>query len=156
MTLRFEVFGRCAPQGSKRYVGGSKAQGGRFIEASKYLPAWRKIVTEAAIYLIYEQNWQMVEMPVSLKVDFYLERPSTIPFSKRPCPIKAPDLDKLVRAVCDSLTDAKAWTDDALVVELVASKKYADQRKPGAEISISTIDFDGPKPEDNELSTISG
>jgi len=142
MTLRFEVFGRCAPQGSKRYVGGNKAQGGRFIEASKYLPAWRKVVTETAIDQIYEQNWQMVETPICLQVTFYLERPSTVSFTKRPLPIKAPDLDKLVRAVCDSLTDARVWIDDALVVKLVASKKYADGRQPGAKIEVTVVEDD--------------
>ena len=46
--FEFFVPGRVAPQGSKRYVGGNKASGGRFIEASKYLPAWRKAVTTVA------------------------------------------------------------------------------------------------------------
>ncbi len=139
MNLSFEVFGRPAPQGSKRYVGGNRAQGGRFIEASKYLPAWRREVTTAARKSVLNKTWKQVSEPVTLEVVFYLERPKTIPATQRPWPIKPPDLDKLVRGVCDGLTDAQVWTDDDLVVKIIASKRYADTREPGALITITSI-----------------
>jgi crossover junction endodeoxyribonuclease RusA len=134
VNLTFEVYGRPAPQGSKRHVGG-----GRFIEASKYLPAWRKEITTAAVKIMQDQGWETIAYPVHLEVVFYLERPTTIPKQKRPWPIKPPDLDKLVRGVCDGLTDAGVWTDDDLVVKLTASKEYADTREPGACITIKPI-----------------
>ena len=120
MSLTFDVYGRPAPQGSKRYIGGSAKQGGRFIEASKYLPAWRKEITTAALAIMQDEDWQTVADPVSLEVVFYLERPATIPQHKRPWPIKPPDLDKLVRGVCDGLTDAGVWEDDDQVVRVTA------------------------------------
>lgn len=129
--LTFFVPGRCAPQGSKRSVGR-----GRFVEASKYLPAWRKAITEFAIYAATEQSWDTIEGPVELQVTFYLERPATIPKSKRPFPTVPPDVDKLCRAVGDGLTDACVWGDDSQVVSLVASKQYADTQQPGALITI--------------------
>ena len=130
-SLNISVLGRPSPQGSKRHVGG-----GRFIEASKYLPAWRKEITTAAVKIMQDEGWETIADPVHLEVVFYLERPATIPQEKRPWPIKPPDLDKLVRGVCDGLTDAAVWTDDDLVVKLTASKQYADTREPGASITI--------------------
>lgn len=133
--LNFFVPGRPAPQGSKKSVGR-----GRFIEASKYLPAWRHAVTEFAIYAATEHGWDTIHGPVTLEVVFYLERPSTIKVNKRPHPIVPPDVDKLVRAVSDALSDAGVWGDDSQVVKLVAFKRYADNHEQGAFVSVSTLD----------------
>lgn len=133
--LNFFVPGRPSPQGSKKSVGG-----GRFIEASKYLPAWRKAVTEFAIYAATENAWEPLEGPVTLEVVFYIERPSTITRNKRPHPIVPPDIDKLVRGVSDALSDAGVWGDDSQVVKLVAFKRYADNHEQGAFVSVSTLD----------------
>ena len=138
MSLTFDVYGRPAPQGSKRYVGGNRAQGGRFIEASKYLPAWRKAVTSTAVAIMEDEGWATCTDPVTLEVIFYLERPATIPQSKRPWPIKPPDLDKLVRSL-DSLTDAGVWDDDGQMVHVIAWKCYADTREPGATVKVTPI-----------------
>jgi Holliday junction resolvase RusA-like endonuclease len=137
-ALGFDVFGRPAPQGSKRYIGGSAKQGGRFIEASKYLPAWRKAVMEAALQAIDLQGWVKASGPVEVEVTFFLERPATVTQAKRPWPIKPPDLDKLVRSL-DSLTDAGVWDDDGQMVKLIARKCYADTRAPGAHIKVSVL-----------------
>lgn len=133
--LNFFVPGRPAPQGSKKSVGR-----GRFVEASKYLPAWRKAVTEFAIYAATEHGWDTIEGPVTLEVVFYLERPATIKINKRPHPIVPPDIDKLVRGVSDALSDAGVWGDDSQVVKLVAFKRYADNHEQGAFVSVSTLD----------------
>ena len=133
--LNFFVPGRPAPQGSKKSVGR-----GRFVEASKYLPAWRKAVTEFAIYAATEHSWEPLHGPVTLEVVFYIERPSTINVNKRPHPVVPPDIDKLVRGVSDALSDAGVWGDDAQVVKLVAFKRYADNHEQGAFVSVSTLD----------------
>jgi len=134
-VLNFFVPGRPAPQGSKKSVGR-----GRFIGAPEYLPAWRHAVTELAIYAATEHGWDVIDGPVSLEVVFYLERPSTIKVNKRPHPIVPPDVDKLVRAVSDALSDAGVWHDDSQVVKLVAFKRYADNHEQGAFVSVSTLD----------------
>ena len=139
MSLTFDVYGRPAPQGSKRYVGGNRAQGGRFIEASKYLPAWRKAVTSTAVAIMEDEGWETCTDPVTLEVIFYLERPATISREKRPWPIKPPDLDKLIRSVADSCSDAGVWGDDDQVVHVIAWKCYADTREPGATVVITPI-----------------
>jgi len=129
VSLTFDVYGRPAPQGSKRYIGGSAKQGGRFIEASKYLPAWRKAVTSTAVAIMADEGWETVTDPVTLEVIF----------EKRPWPTKPPDLDKLVRGVADGLTDAGVWADDDQVVHVIAWKVYADTRDPGATVTITPI-----------------
>jgi Holliday junction resolvase RusA-like endonuclease len=137
-ALEFDVAGRPAPQGSKRYIGGSAKQGGRFIEASKYLPAWRKALMEAALQAMDDQDWVRTSGPVEVEVTFFLERPATISREKRPWPIKPPDLDKLVRSL-DSLTDAGVWDDDGQIVQLTAWKCYADTREPGAHVKVRSM-----------------
>ena len=138
--LSFFVPGRPSPQGSKKSVGG-----GRFIEASKYLPAWRKAVTEYAIYAATEHAWETLDGPVTLEVVFYMERPATIKITKRPHPVVPPDVDKLVRGVSDALSDAGVWGDDSQVVKLVAFKRYADGCDTGAFISVATFDEKTPE-----------
>jgi Holliday junction resolvase RusA-like endonuclease len=49
-----------------------------------------------------------------------------------------PDVDKLIRAVLDALTDAGVFRDDSRVVQVSATKIYAD--KPGALIFWDTLD----------------
>jgi Holliday junction resolvase RusA-like endonuclease len=75
--------------------------------------------------------------PVSLRCDFVMKRPTSTP-KTRPTPpaTKKPDLDKLVRAVCDSLTGT-VYADDSLVVEMVSTKRIAeDGEQPGVRISV--------------------
>jgi len=109
------------------------------VEASKYLPAWRKAVTSAAIASVEDASWDTPAGPVELTVSFYLERPTSIKQAKRPLPIKPPDLDKLVRAICDGLSDARVWEDDAQVVKLIAFKEYSDTREPGCAIQVTVM-----------------
>lgn len=130
--LLFWVQGRPAPQGSKSYKGNQ-----RFVEASKYLPAWRQAIIGAI-----RQEFARTEdisrfvAPVRLSVTFYIDRPKN---PKWPYPATTPDIDKLVRGVCDSITLANAWVDDCLVVELEAFELWSGADTypvPGAKIEI--------------------
>ena len=120
----FMVDGTPAPQGSKRHVGN-----GRLIESSKKLKPWRDAVKAAAADEI--GSALPIQEPVELKVTFYFLRPKTV---KRSVPSVRPDLDKLVRALLDGLTDGRMFNDDALVVSLTASKQYAEFE--GADITV--------------------
>lgn len=134
MELFFEVYGIPAPQGSKKSVGN-----GRFIEASKKLPAWRKRVKEAAEEAVADQGWSALSGPAELSVVFFLPRPKSITASKRVLPTVPPDIDKLIRAVSDSCSDALVWEDDSLVCKVSAYKIYDDQREPGAMITVKSL-----------------
>jgi len=49
-------------------------------------------------------------------------------------------VDKLCRAIGDSLSDAGIWDDDSQIVKLVAFKRYADDHDTGAFISVGEYD----------------
>ena len=70
---------------------------------------------------------------VRVDLEFYHTRPASV---KRKHKITAGDLDKLTRAALDSLTDSKIITDDSRVVELRATKKYADDNPEGVVIRV--------------------
>jgi crossover junction endodeoxyribonuclease RusA len=115
---------------------------GRVIEASKKLKPWREAIAKVVEDKLPTDH-QMILGPVSVEINFYLPRPPSV---KRPAPIVPPDIDKLCRAVLDGLGqglngksgDGRLWADDSLVIELVARKFYADSRKPGADIKVTT------------------
>jgi len=132
-AIKFRVYGRPAPQGSKKSIGNN-----RFVEASKYLPAWRKAVTQAAKEVISE-SFVPIQGAVKLKVQFYLERPKSVSIKNRPHPIVPPDVSKLIRAVEDAITDAGLWEDDSQVCYVESSKFYADDEEPGALIYITNL-----------------
>jgi crossover junction endodeoxyribonuclease RusA len=133
MEITFDVIGRPSPQGSKKSIGNN-----RFVESSKFLPAWRKAVRVAAEEAVIASMWARVSGPVELEVMFYLDRPSSISKTQRPQPTVAPDLDKLVRGVGDALTGV-VYDDDSQVIRCLAWKVYADTRVPGAFIRVNEL-----------------
>jgi len=60
--------------------------------------------------------------PVSVVIDIRVKKPKT---SKLHAP--KPDVDNYAKGVLDAMTDAGLWTDDALVVDLVVSKGWAEE-----------------------------
>jgi crossover junction endodeoxyribonuclease RusA len=135
MEFSARIFGRPAAQGSKRHVGN-----GRFIEASRFLPEWRQTVSSGATEVARLCEWVTLDGPVEAHLVFYIGRPASVKAEERPYPIKPPDLDKLSRAVCDSLTDAGIWEDDGQVVKLVCEKVYVDPADSGVSIIVRKLD----------------
>lgn len=145
MRLSFTVPGIAAGQGSKRSVGG-----GVMVESSRALPAWRDHVTQLARVAIDGlEGFPIAGQAVNLDLTFRFPRPKSHYRSGRhagelklDCPVwvtKAPDADKIARAVGDSLTAAGVWRDDALVATLHVRKVYADARGPGVDITVQTL-----------------
>jgi Holliday junction resolvase RusA-like endonuclease len=125
-SFSFTVFGvDPAPQGSKKYVGTRRTAAGAniplIVEASPKLPAWRKAVDEAVRQAMHNSgDFSKFEGAVKVEAVFYLTRKPSV---KRELPTVPPDVDKLTRALLDACK--AVWTDDALVVRLEVSKKYA-------------------------------
>jgi crossover junction endodeoxyribonuclease RusA len=133
VELSFDVLGRPAPQGSKKSIGNN-----RFVEASKFLPAWRNAVKIAAEQAVIVNGWARVSGPVEVEIMFYLERPSSISRTKRPYPIVPPDSDKLARGCLDPMTGL-VYDDDSQVIRLLVWKTYADTREPGAFVRVAEL-----------------
>jgi crossover junction endodeoxyribonuclease RusA len=127
MITKFAVFGVPAPQGSKRHVGN-----GRMIEASKYLPAWRKAI-ELECQSLFEEP---MDGALEVELWFYLPRPSSV---SRMYPTVIPDTDKLCRAVLDGLTKGEAIVDDSRVIDLHAYKRYSVDGWTGVQVQITEI-----------------
>lgn len=128
-SLTFDVLGRPAPQGSRRYVGH-----GVTIDASKRLKPWRSAVVEAAMNAMHAAGvdvWPL-DGPVRVYVTFRALKPRSAPKRRWTAPTTrtSGDLDKLVRACLDGLTDAGVWRDDSQVVALMAYKIYPDPADP--------------------------
>lgn len=127
--ISFRVYGQPSPQGSKRYVGN-----GRMIESSKKLPAWRKAVTDAARQVAPKQP---LDCPVSVQAVFWLPKPQKPRFNAPAT--QQGDLDKLCRAVGDSIEAAGVLKNDARITTWHATKHYATPTNPpGAHITITT------------------
>jgi Holliday junction resolvase RusA-like endonuclease len=134
----FQLFieGEPRPQGSKTPV----QRGGKIIliEAQKQLPAWREHMTQM-LKLKQLEHETPFTTAVNVALTFWLPRPKSV---KRQYATSTYDLDKLTRAVLDSVTKAGIWRDDSDVVDLTARKTYADMHAPGVLISITPFDND--------------
>jgi crossover junction endodeoxyribonuclease RusA len=91
------------------------------------LAAWRADIASAAKLA----GCTPILDPIAITMRFRVKRPKSV---KRDYPTVAPDLDKYIRGVNDGLTGV-AFADDSQVVQITASKEYADT--PGVDIEIS-------------------
>lgn len=124
------ILGVPIPQGSKSLFRG------RMVDANPKLKRWRKTVTLEATRAYAGR--MPLEGPVCVCATFSLPRPATVPPKRRPWPCVKPDVDKLLRALLDGLTDAGIWGDDGQVVRVVACKVYArTPMEAGCSVEIS-------------------
>lgn len=128
VDLTIEVHGEPASQGSHSVINGRIVQ----VNSAKH-KRWRNAVAFAALDLV-TAGWDLLDEPIELSIIFYLSRPKT---ATREYPSVMPDLDKLIRAVGDSLSGV-VYVDDSRIVRISATKVYADQRGPGALIRVNT------------------
>ena len=134
-----------APQGSKRYVGGNRASGGRFIEASKKLEPFRQAIGQAVIeHMAKTDDPTPFTEPVEVTATFVLPKPKTV---KRAWPSVMPDLDKLQRALGDSISLEKycggqrLLKDDALIVTWHAQKVYGPPDEIGVYFTVKEAEL---------------
>ena len=129
--VSLSVTGNPASQGSHAIMYGRIVQ----VNSSKH-KSWRKAIVQEAIATLPD-DWQPIDEPCELIVNFYMPKPASV---KRSLPTVSPDLDKLIRAVGDSLTDSGIVIDDSRIVRISARKLYAEGIEPGATILVKTLD----------------
>jgi crossover junction endodeoxyribonuclease RusA len=127
--ITIDVSGEPASQGSHSVIHGRIVQ----VNSAKH-KRWRNAVAFAALDLITD-GWELLDEPLELSVIFYLPRPKT---ATRAFPAVTPDVDKLLRAVFDSLSGV-IYLDDSRIIRATAQKLYADDRGPGALIRVNTL-----------------
>ena len=113
-------------------------RGGRItlVEASKNLKPWRDTIAAVAVQTAMSTGWKILdkETPIDVLICFTLPKPKTV---KRDLPTVKPDLDKLVRAALDAITQSKMiWNDDAQVCRIVTEKHYSENPSTWIEVSI--------------------
>jgi crossover junction endodeoxyribonuclease RusA len=112
------VPGTPQPQGSKNaYKRGSRCV---IVETNKQLPKWRKLVTERLEAA--NSACEPLQGAVSLTVTFLMPQAKS---NKKGLPYQKPDLDKLIRAIGDSATDAGCVSDDSQICQITANKVWA-------------------------------
>lgn len=131
-VVRFHQLGLPVPQGAIRHLG--KGRPSVHANAATLKP-WRAQVQEGAEQAI--AAWKVLRTeptpplpgPVGLGVYFTMKKPVSAPKKKTTYPISRPDVDKLIRAVMDSLCAAGMYRDDSQVVWLETKKVF-----PGEDI----------------------
>ena len=127
-SVRFIVYSRAAPKGSKRHLGN-----GILVESSKRVKPFRTDVRFVADEAI-SPDWDLGG-DFHLDVLFMFRRPASHLTSKGNLTKSAPlypigrnigDTDKLIRSVCDALTGV-AYYDDSQVVDVTARKRFSDR-----------------------------
>jgi Holliday junction resolvase RusA-like endonuclease len=129
--VSLSVVGDPASQGSHAIMQGRIVQ----VNSKKH-KAWRSAITQEALATL-PPDWEPIDEPCELIVIFFMPKPASV---KRSLPSVSPDLDKLIRAVGDSLTDSGVVTDDSRIVRISARKVYAQGIEPGASIVVKTLD----------------
>jgi Holliday junction resolvase RusA-like endonuclease len=128
--VSLSVVGDPASQGSHAIMQGRIVQ----VNSKKH-KAWRNAITQTALATL-PADWVPIDEPCELIVNFYMPKPASV---KRSLPTVSPDLDKLIRAVGDSLTDSGVVVDDSRIVRISARKLYAIGIEPGATIEVKTL-----------------
>lgn len=136
--IQFFVPGIPRPQGSKRHVGK-----GVMVESSKELAPWRQAIAYAALKETGELRFSGA---CYLQACFWMPRPQAhfgtgknAGRLKKSAPIYCstrPDLDKLLRALCDALAQSGVLGSDALVAKIWAEKVYGN---PGVLVNLQTL-----------------
>lgn len=131
-SFTFTVLGKPAPQGSKRHVGK-----GVMVESSKRCMPWRQLVKKTAKRLLPVGWHANMDAAISVSLVFVFARPNDQFINNRPgigrlkpdapryCTKRIGDIDKLCRAVLDALSEGTVYNDDAQVISLIASRRYA-------------------------------
>jgi crossover junction endodeoxyribonuclease RusA len=132
----FQVFvaGDPRPQGSKKaFNRGSRIV---LVESNKDLPAWRETMKRMFELKMLERD-NPFPVAIAVSIQFWLRRPKSV---TRQYATGTYDIDKLTRAVLDSLESARVIVNDNLVVDLNVRKTYADEHEPGVLVTVVPYD----------------
>lgn len=133
-STTFFVAGIPVPQGSKKGFSHKGSTMVQIVDDNKaLLHPWRQQIARVAFSVFAFRG--PVESACRVDAAFVLPKPPSV---KRDLPSVPPDLDKLLRALFDGITQAgNVWPDDSRVVEAHSSKVYG--AAPGVHVTITPI-----------------
>lgn len=138
--ISFNVVGTPVAQGSKRII--PTPNGPRLIETASNHRTWRTDLHTTA-----KQHAETLDKPLdgplTLTITFRFPMPQSRPKRVRAAgkapKTTTPDLDKLIRAVGDALTEAGLIRDDARITNITATKIEVADSWTGAQICIEPL-----------------
>lgn len=139
ILVEFEVDGKAITQGSKKAFVNKKTGRPIIVEdRNRDLDFWRGRVAEAASREM--EGRPLYSCPIGIECFFTLSRPQALLRKPLALPTKNPDVDKLTRAIGDSIKDI-VYVDDSQIVDLLARKRYVGhpqaRLRPGVLVRIS-------------------
>lgn len=142
--VEFEVLGVPAPQGSKRaFVVAGKARMSDM--GSTKAVAWRDSVSAAARDIAADVG--RLDGPLGVSVEFRFPMPASrskaVRAAGRAWKVTAPDIDKLLRCLCDGLSAGGLIVDDARFCAVEATKVEVTTWT-GAIVTLSNEGEQGP------------
>lgn len=113
------------------------SRGGRIVTFSPK-SNWYQIVYAGALE---KRPKAPILGPIDLQARFWFPRPKS---AKKDAfwKISRPDLDNLLKAIKDALTEAQWWVDDSQVSRIMMEKRYVDGgygKEPGVDIWVSGL-----------------
>lgn len=146
VVITFSVRGNPVTKGSMRPWHKWRADGRCLVTMSEEhgarLKEWRALAATQAKRAM--RDLMPFGGPVRVEMTFTFERPKTHKTLERDIPWVAVrgrnDIEKLVRAMHDAMTDAAVWGDDAQVSVLSAEKRYCDGlERPGVVVTVEAL-----------------
>jgi Holliday junction resolvase RusA-like endonuclease len=127
--ITLEIAGSPKPQARPRLT----KYGGVYSPKTNW---YKKIKTETFKYYLENGRKPVVDYPCTVSIKYYMPRPKShyrtgryshlLKDSAPIQPVSKPDIDNLNKAVLDAIQDSKVLSDDSLVLEIYASKQYAE------------------------------
>jgi Holliday junction resolvase RusA-like endonuclease len=145
--IAFVVFGHPQAKGSKRGYVVRRATGQHAValaDSNRNAAPWQAAVRDRAGEAMAQRHHDVFRGPVAVRLIFCFQRPKshfgtganagTLRGSAPRFMSVMPDVDKCARTVCDGLIGV-VIADDALIAELVASKRYSAPERVEVEVA---------------------
>jgi Holliday junction resolvase RusA-like endonuclease len=152
MIVSFWVEGEPRPQPRQRH---SIAANNK---ALKLVRVWKQQIEKAVCHAL-QRRWPPEKSaathfaqgtPLAVSVEFRQSRRAVDKHAEAPMRACYGDADNLLKSTWDACTDAGLWNDDAQIVEWEGSRMFADDRGPGAWITVQDIKIWSPSDDEGE------
>lgn len=120
-------------------VGRTKRGVAILIDDAKGYRGWHDNVMGAGLETMNRLRLKPLDGPLVGRFVFTVPKPKRAPKGRRTYPDKKPDVDKLMRAVCDALEDGGVLINDSRIVECSRLAKVFAREDPEALISPGVI-----------------